>query len=301
MTTEAGSLRARSRSGWLDRPTVLGYVLLTPTLVILAIFLAYPFVYGIWLALTNAEIGSTGQFVGLTNFIYLLGDPVYHLTVLHSFEYTFSTVICQFLLGLVLAAALSAMTRFSRLLRAVILLPYIVPSVLSTLAWLWMFNSTYSIINWYLLHVLGVHGPLWLSQQPWPLIAIIVVSIWQGVPFFGVLILAAMQNVPRDMQEAAAADGANAFQRWLFVTIPTIRPVILITTLLSVISNFSQFQVVWILTEGGPINETQIIGTFAYSTGIAGTEIGLGASIALSLFPVLAVVTGLVVWLLRRD
>lgn len=295
-------LASRLTGGWLDREGVLGYVLLTPALVLLLIFLAYPFVYGIWLALSDSEIGAGGQFIGFANFVYLFtSDPIYLQALRNTFEYTFVTVVFKFFLGLMMAAVLSVGFRFSRVVRAAMLLPYIVPTVLSTLAWLWMYDSTYSVINWLLLHVLGIHGPVWLSTSPWPMISLMIVNIWRGIPFFGVLLLAAMQSVPRDLHEAGHVDGANAFQRWLFITIPTIRPVILITTLLTIITTFSDFQVIWILTRGGPVNQTQVLGTYAFQTGIEGTSIGLGASIALTMFPLLIILTGVVLWLLRRD
>ena len=296
-------LVGRLTSGWLDRESVLGYVLLTPALIILLIFLAYPFVYGIWLSLTNAEIGGTStRLIGLENFLYLFQkDPIYKRSLVNTFEYTFVTVVFKFGLGLMMAAVLNIGFRFNRFLRAAMLLPYIVPTVLSTLAWLWMFDSTYSVFNWVLLHGFGVHGPLWLSQSPWPMISLMVVNIWRGTPFFGVLLLAAMQTVPQDLYEAGHVDGANAFQRWLFVTVPTIRPVILITTLLSIITTFSDFQIIWILTRGGPVNSTHVLGTYAFQTGIQGTSIGLGAAIALTMFPLLVIITGVVLWLLRKE
>jgi multiple sugar transport system permease protein len=296
-------LASRLTGGWLDRETWLGYVLLTPALLVLAVFLAYPFAYGIWLALTDARIGGgPAEFIGLANFQFLLGkDPVFLTTLRNTFEYTFVTIVIKFGLGLAMAAVLNLGMRASRFLRAAMLLPYIVPTVLSTLAWLWMFDSTYSVFNWVLLHWFGAHGPEWLSQQPWPLISLMVVNIWRGTPFFGVLILAAMQTVPQELYEAAAVDGAGSFRRWLFVTVPSIRPVLLITTLLSIITTFSDFQIIWILTRGGPANSTHVLATYAFQAGIMGSDIGIGAAISLSMFPILCITTGVVLWLLRRE
>jgi multiple sugar transport system permease protein len=293
--------RAARRLG--SRESLLGYALLTPALVMLLTFLAFPFIYGIWLALTDTAIGSgTGEFVGLDNFVYLFRtDPIFLNALGNTFEYTIVTVLFKFGLGLLMAAALNSVVRFKRFLRAAMLLPFIIPTVLSTLAWLWMFDSTYSVFNWVLLHAFGITGPIWLSQSPWPMISLMVVNIWRGMPFFGVLILAAMQTVPQELYEAARVDGANAIQRWLYVTIPSIRPVILITTLLETISTFSDFQVIWVLTRGGPANATQVLGTYAFQTGISGTDIGLGSAISLTMFPLLVVVTGVVLWLIRRD
>lgn len=296
------SLGTRLTGGLLDRERSLGYLLLTPAVVVLGIFLAYPFAFGIWLSLTDATIGSdTYNFVGLAQYRYLfLHDGIFRQTLGNTFEYTFVTVIFKFALGLLMAAVLNVAYRGNHIVRAAMLLPYIVPTVLSTLAWQWMFDPTYSVFNWTLL-LFGVHGPSWLSTGHWPMISLMVVNVWRGTPFFGVLLLAAMQTVPQDLYEAAAVDGASAFSRWLHVTVPTIRPVILITTLLSIILTFADFQIIWILTHGGPVNETHVLSTYAFQTGIQGTDLGTGAAISLVLFPLLCITVAGVLWLLRKD
>ncbi len=288
-------------SGVLDRERSLGYILLVPALVILGIFLAYPFAFGLWLSLTDATIGGDAHFVGLAQFRFLPKDPIFVRTLANTFVYTFVTVIIKFGLGLVMAAVLNVNYRFNQFVRSAMLLPYIVPTVLSTLAWLWMFDPTYSVFNWSLLHWFGVRGPYWLGQGNWAMVSLMLVNIWRGTPFFGVLLLAAMQTVPQDLYEAAAVDGATAFRRWLYVTIPTIRPVIMITTLLSIILTFADFQIIYVLTRGGPVNSTHVLSTYAFQVGIQGTEIGTGAAISLVMFPILCVTVAVVLWLLRRD
>jgi len=292
---------SRLTGGVLDRERPLGYLLLTPALVVLTIFLAYPFLFGIWLSLTDATIGSdTYNFIGLDNFRYLPKDPIFVRTLLNTFEYTFVTVIFKFGLGLLMAAVLNVSFPGNRFVRAAMLLPYIVPTVLSTLAWQWMFDPTYSVFNW-TLALVGIHGPNWLSTGQWPMVSLMLVNIWRGTPFFGILLLAAMQTVPQDLYEAAAVDGASVFRRWLHITIPTIQPVILITTLLSIILTFADFQIIYILTRGGPVNSTHVLSTYAFQVGIQGTDIGIGAAISLVLFPLLCVTVGVVMWLLRRE
>lgn len=301
LATPRASITTRLSAGWLDRQTVFGYILLTPALVLILIFLGYPFVYGLWLSLTNLQVGAgAARFIGFENFTYLLTDPIYQRALLNTFLYAVATVFPKFILGLVMAAVLNVTFHFNRFVRAAVLLPYIMPTVFSTLAWLWMYDPTYSVINWALLHWFGVHGPVFLAQQPWPIISVCIVNIWRGAPFFGILILAGMQTVPRDLLEAATVDGAGAFRRWLFVTVPLVRPVIMIVTLLSFIGSFGDFQVIWLLTGGGPVNSTQILGTLAYSFGIPGTSLGLGAATSLSMFPLLCIIVGVVLWLLRR-
>lgn len=299
---ERRPLLGRMTGGLLDREVLLGYVLLTPALVLLVVFMAYPLAYGIWLSLTNTALGAgPGEFTGFRNFQVLFRDPVYIRSLLNTFLYTVVSMIPKFGLGLLMAAVLNIGFRFNRFFRAAMLLPFIVPTVLSTLAWLWMFNSTYSVFNWVLLHAIGVHGPQWLGTEPWALISVMTVNVWRGIPFFGVLLVAAMQTVPQDLYDAAAMDGASAFKRWLFVTVPSIRPVIMIATLLSVVSTFGDFQIIWVLTAGGPVNSTQVLSTYAFATGIPGTEIGLGAAISLTMFPFLCILVGVVLWLLRRE
>lgn len=296
------SLGTRLTGGLLDRERSLGYLLLTPAVVVLGIFLAYPFAFGIWLSLTDATIGSdTYNFVGLAQYRYLfLHDGIFRQTLGNTFEYTFVTVIFKFALGLLMAAVLNVAYRGNHIVRAAMLLPYIVPTVLSTLAWQWMFDPTYSVFNW-TLALFGIHGPNWLSTGHWPMISLMLVNIWRGTPFFGVSLLAGMKMVPQELYEAAVVDGAGPVRRWLHVTLPTIRPVILITTLLSIIMTFADFQVIWILTKGGPLNQTQVFSTYAYQVGIQSTDIGVGAAVSLFMFPILCVTIGVVLWLLRKD
>jgi multiple sugar transport system permease protein len=290
----------RSLHAIFDNEAALGYLLLTPALVVLAIFLAYPLAFGLWLALTSASIGEPGRYIGFDNFSYLLGDAVFRQTILNTFEYTFVTVVFKLVLGLAMAAALNVPSRLSRFARAALLLPWIVPTALSTLAWLWMFDSTFSPFNW-ILRQFGGTNVVWLGQGPLPMLSLMVVNIWRGTPFFGVLVLAAMQTVPKDLYDAASVDGAGAWRRWLHVTLPTIRPVVLIVLLLSIITTFSDFQIIWILTRGGPINSTQVLATYAFQTGIQGTFIGLGAAMSVIMFPLLCCAVGVVLWLVQKD
>jgi multiple sugar transport system permease protein len=285
----------------LDQEAPLGYLLLVPAMVVLGIFVAYPFAFGIWLATSNTTIGNRGDFIGAENFAYLFRDPIFIRTLQNTFLYTFVTIAFKFGLGLAMAAVLNVKFRFNRFARSAMLLPWIIPTVLSTLAWLWMFDGTFSVFNWVLGHVFHVRGPYWLGQGSWPIASLMLVNIWRGTPFFGISLLAAMQTVPQDLYEAAAVDGASAWSRWLHVTLPMIRPVILIVTLLSIILTFADFQIIWILTRGGPANSTHVLSTYAFAIGIQGTDIGIGAAAALAMFPVLCVTIGVVLWLLRRE
>jgi len=284
----------------LNREGPLGYILLLPALLVLIVFVAYPFGDGIYLALTDAHIGQAGPFVGLANFTNVLEDPIFTRALSNTFLYTFVTVIFKLLIGLGMAAMLTVPIRFNKFVKAALLLPWIIPTVLSTLAFLWLFDPTYSVLN-YVLKSVGIKGPQWLGVWPWPMVSLMIVNIWRGAPFFGIACLAAMQTVPVDLYEAAVIDGASSFRRWWSITLPTIKPVILIVTLLSIIMTFADFQVIWILKRGGPANMTQVLSTYAFQVGIQSTNIGTGAAVSLYMFPVLCITIAVVMWLLRRD
>lgn len=279
---------------------MLGYVLLTPALLILAVFVLYPFVYGVWLALTDTFVGKPGVFVGIQNFIDQFQDDIYRKTALNTFEYTIVTCIIKFFFGLGMAAALNQNYPLKKFVRATVLLPWIIPTVLSCIAWLWMFDSTFSVFNWVLKNW-GIQGPMWLGDGHWPMISLMIVNIWRGTPFFGICFLAGMQTVSEELYEAARVDGSNAWQRFWAITFPLLLPVTTVVMLLSVILTFGDFQLIYVLTRGGPANTTNIFGTLAYFTGINAGQLGAGAAISLTMLPVLAVVIFLTLVSLRRE
>jgi multiple sugar transport system permease protein len=291
------------RRGWRqvwERDTLLGYSLIAPAMLILLVFVAYPFVYGIWLALSDTFVGRPGSFVGLRNFVDLYRDDIFRRTVLNTFEYTIVACTFKFVFGLGMAVALNQEYPGKRFVRAAVLLPWIIPTVLSTLAWLWMFDSTFSVFNWVLDRV-GIQGPMWLGEGHWPMISIIIVNIWRGTPFFGVCFLAGMQTISEELYDAARVDGANAWQKFWHITFPLLMPVTTVVTLLSVILTFADFQLIYVLTRGGPANSTQVFGTLAYWMGIYAGRLGIGAAISLTMFPVLAIVMYLTLRALRKE
>lgn len=293
----AGLLGLRRLLEW---DTFLGYTLMAPALLILLIFVAYPFVYGIWLAVSDTYVGKPGIFVGLRNFVELARDDIFRKTVVNTFEYTAVACFFKFVLGLGMAVALNQRYPFRRFVRAVVLLPWVIPTVLSTLAWLWMFDSTFSVFNWVLRQV-GLKGPIWLGEGHWPMISIIIVNIWRGTPFFAVCFLAGMQTISEELYDAARVDGASAWQKFWRITFPLLTPVTTVVTLLSVILTFADFQLIYVLTRGGPANTTNVFGTLAYWMGIYAGRLGLGAAISLTMFPVLAIVIFLTLRALRKE
>jgi multiple sugar transport system permease protein len=297
----------RRKGGWslrklLDRQSSLGILLMLPGALLLMVFMAYPFFLGIWLSLTDSMIGRMGHFIGLRNFVDLLSDSIFHQTARNTLIYAMVTVPFKAMLGLGLAMVLSNRLRFSNPIRAAVMMPWIVPTALSTLGWFMIFDPVFSPISW-LLRSLGVisKNVNFLGDPILAISSVCLANIWRGIPFFGITILAGLQAVPHELHEAAAIDGANAWHRFIHITIPSIRGVVLIAALLSVIWTFSDFQLIYILTKGGPANQTHIFGTYAYQIGLSATDIGQGAAIALYMFPILSVFAILLLVYLRRE
>ncbi len=286
----------------LEREGSLGWVLLAPGTLLLLAFIAYPFFLGIWLSLTNSMIGKMGAFVGLKNFLFLLmSDSIFRQSATNTFVYAFISVPFKLFLGLGLALLLNQQFPFRNALRAGLLLPWIVPTALSSLAWLMIFDGVLSPISW-LLKALGLASANipFLGDPFLAMSALVFANVWRGVPFFAVSILAGLQAVPAELHEAAAIDGAGPWQRFLAVTLPVIRGITLIATLFSIIWTFADFQLIYVLTKGGPANKTHIFGTYAYQIGLNATDIGQGAAIALWMFPFLAIFAAILLIYLRK-
>lgn len=303
----------------LEREAPLGYLLLLPTVVMLGVFLVYPFIYGGVLSLTGTEVGDSalGQFIGFANYTWeATRDHVFNGTpwtngqwgaFFNTFTYTFVTTVIKFALGLVMALLLNQVFPAQRFVRAALLLPWIIPSVLSTLAWRWMFDPTFSVINWVMnsgMHAPWCHGSTtcvnWLGTPTTAMLSLIIVNCWRGIPFYGISFLAGLQTIPVDLYEAARVDGATRWNQFLHITMPLLRPVLLVVLLLSTILTFADFQLPWVLTRGAPYNSSHLLATWAYTVAIPGSELGQGAAISLYLFPVLTILIAGVLVLLRR-
>lgn len=289
-------------SPW-QREGPLAFLFMIPGWTLLLLFMAYPFFLGIYLSLTDKMLGfSRYDFIWFENYRYLWSDSVFQQTLRNTAIYGIGTVPFKLVLGLALALLLNRQFQFSRFFRAGLLLPWIVPTALSSLAWLMLFSAVLSPFSW-LLREWGLIdqninflGSAWNAR-----ISLCIANIWRGVPFFAITILAALQAVPTELNEAAALDGANKFDRFKAVTFPVIKPIVLIATLFSIIWTISDFQLVYVLTKGGPANETHVFGTFAYQIGMSATEIGMAAAISLYMFPVLALGAILLLRSIRQE
>ncbi|HKB24156.1 MAG TPA: sugar ABC transporter permease [Methylomirabilota bacterium] len=277
---------------WLDGESVLGPVFVTPALLLLLLLVAYPFVMAVYFAMSNAFIGRPSHWVGLRNFIALWDSDIFRQTFQNAFVFTGISVAFKVVLGITLALLLNEQLWFKRMIRGAVLLPWVIPTALSTLGWWWMFNSLYSVVNWtgIAMGLMDPPGPNWLGQKYYAMAAVITVNVWRGLPFFAITILAGLVSIPRELYEAAEADGAGANARFWHVTLPLLKPVLAVVVLFSTIFTFSDFNIVYVLTRGGPITSTHLFATLSRVVGIDTGRIGEGAAISLYLFPLLVFV-----------
>jgi multiple sugar transport system permease protein len=279
----------------------LALVLLTPTAILLGLFIAYPFAEGVLLSLSSAKVGDPGEFVGLANFAKLWDDNIFWTSVWNTFWYTGVTTVFKLGLGLWLAMLLNRHFKGKAIVRAFILLPFIIPTVLSTFAWKWMFDPTFSVINWSLFKVGLIHARInWLGDSDLAMASIMVVNIWRGVPFFAISLLAGLQTISPELNEAAAIDGARPWNRFWYVTWPLLLPVTMVVMLFSVIQTFADFQLVYVMTGGGPANATHLFATYAYQIGIVSGLLSQGAAVSLAMFPFLFVIVVVQLLYIRR-
>jgi multiple sugar transport system permease protein len=297
----AGASQRGALTRMLEDERWLALVLLLPTLLLLGLFIAYPFVKGVELSVTDTKVGVAGSFVGLSNFVALANDSIFRTAVWNTCAYTVVTTVFKLALGLWLALLLNRHFKGKALTRAFVLLPFIIPTVLSTFAWKWMFDPTFSVINWSLFRLGLIHGRInWLGEPGLALISVIIVNVWRGVPFYAISLLAGLQTISPELHEAAAIDGARAWHRFWHVTWPLLLPVTMVVVLFSVIQTFSDFQLVYVLTGGGPANSTQLFATYAYQIGVGTGLLSQGAAISLAMFPVLLLVVIVQLLYIRR-
>jgi multiple sugar transport system permease protein len=292
---------SRRRNRILEDERWLALALLLPTITLLGLFIAYPFIKGILLSVTNTRVGVPGEFVGLANFAKIWDDSIFITSVNNTVFYTAVTTVFKLALGLWLALLLNRHFKGKAIVRALILLPFIIPTVLSTFAWKWMFDPTFSVLNWLLFHLGIIEQRInWLGDPDLAMMSIIIVNVWRGVPFFAISLLAGLQTISPELHEAAAIDGARPWQRFWHVTWPLLLPVTMVVVLFSVIQTFADFQLVYVLTEGGPANATHLFATYAYQIGVRTGLLSEGAAISLAMFPVLFLVVVLQLLYIRR-
>ena len=277
--------RSRTREFFQQKSTI-AFLFTLPLILLIAILVIYPAFYSVYLAMLSKRMD---RFVGLSNFTFLFTRETFWMVVKQS---------CIFAITAVIFKAISASSspisstpsrrKGQRKWRGMLLVPWVIPPALSTLAWLWLFDPSYSAFN-YVIVALGGDPIPWTGDAIWARFSVILVNIWIGAPFFMIMYLAALKSVPAELYEVAAIDGASWLQKLWYITLPMMRNIIAITALFSLIVTFANFDIVRILTAGGPIDLTHVFATWAFKLGIEGGDIPLGASISLFMVPILTV------------
>jgi multiple sugar transport system permease protein len=295
--------QSAARSSWRRSEALEAVFWVGPTFLYLAFFIAYPFLMSIYLSVSSARVSSPDfHFVGFLNYSRLFDDPVFWQTVRNSFVFTFASEAIRLVIGLPLAFALNRTFKGKRLVQGIILIPFVIPIALSSLAWKWMFDSLYSVINWMLMTLHIIDYPWqWLGEPGLAMWSVIILNVWRGFPFSAVILLAGLTAVPTEIIEAAKIDGAGPLRRFHYVVVPIVRPILLVGLLYSIVFSFTDFSAVWLLTQGGPYNSTHVFGTYAYNIGINAGDLGMGAATTLFIFPVLAVIVITLLRFLRRE
>ena len=261
-----------------------------------------PFCLAVWFAMSDAFIGEPSEYIGLENFFYIvLEDDIFPLVIRNTLLFAVISVVVKVVLGLLCALLLQRITHLKRFLRGAMLLPFVAPTALTTLGWWLILDPTYSHINWVLQNtwpftMFEIRNYQFLGEPTLALGSVIFVNIWRGLPFFIITILAGLMSIPDHLYEAAEIDGASIWQKFWGITLPLLRPVLAIIILFSTIFTLADFNIVYVLTRGGPMNETHLFATYSFTYGILNHEIGLGAAVSLFLFPILV---GFVIFLLR--
>jgi multiple sugar transport system permease protein len=265
----------------LDNRNALGLAFMVPAAGLLLVFLTYPLGLGTWLGFTDAKIGRPGQWIGVENFEFLFGDSVARLSLFNTFFYTVVASVLKFALGLWLALLLNKHIPFKAFIRAIVLLPFIVPTALSAIAFWWIYDSQFSVVSWVLTRLGIIHQYIDFLGEPWlARCSTVAANVWRGVPFVAITLLAGLQTIAPSLYEAAALDGASEWQKFRHVTLPLLTPIIAVVMTFSVLFTFTDFQLIYVLTRGGPLNATHLMATLSFQRAIPGGALGEGAALA---------------------
>ncbi len=266
----------------------LGLLFMLPATVLLLLFLTYPLGLGIWLGFTDTKIGRGGGWIGLENYEFLWSDPITRLALFNTLFYTVVASALKFVFGLWLAILLNERLPYKTFFRTVILLPYIVPTALSAIAFWWIFDAQFSIVSWVLMRLGLIDRYIDFLGNPWNArFSTIVANVWRGVPFVAITLLAGLQTISPSLYEAAAIDGASGWQQFRRITLPLLTPIIAVVMTFSVLFTFTDFQLIYVLTRGGPLNATHLMATLSFQRAIPGGALGEGAAVAIAMVPFL--------------
>jgi multiple sugar transport system permease protein len=304
-TADAFAARAGWRARLADNERLLWPLMLAPAILYIVLLVGFPFLLSLFYSVSDVTVGSRSMgFVGLENFSRVVATNTFWTALKNTLIFTIVSQFFVLVFANILAMALSADFRGKWLVRLLILLPWVAPISLGAIGWLWIYDSIYSVINWtgQALRILGPdQWPIWLGQPNLAMVSIIVVQIWRIVPLATVILLAGLTSIPQDIYDAAAVDGAGFWRRTLQITFPLLRPITLVAVLFGIIFTFTDMIVVFVLTRGGPYDQTQVLATWAFFTGIQGGDLAGGAAVSLFLFPVLVAVAIVFLLLARRS
>jgi multiple sugar transport system permease protein len=286
--SRAGAPAMPHRISLLQSRGFLGLLFMLPAAVFLLVFLTYPLGLGVWLGFTDTRIGRAGVFIGLENYESLWNDSLFWLVVFNTVLYTVVASVLKFALGLWLALLLNEHLPFKAFIRAVVLLPWVVPTVLSAIAFWWIYDAQFSIISWTLIKLGIIDTPInFLGDMNNARATVIFTNVWRGIPFVAITLLAGLQTISPSLHEAATLDGATSWQRFWHITLPMLSPLIAVVMTFSVLFTFTDFQLIYVLTRGGPLNATHLMATLSFQRAIPGGQLGEGAAIAVAMVPFL--------------
>ncbi len=295
---------ARVRRRGFRAQSLIPYVLVSPALLYMLGLLGYPFFLALYFSLSNASVQeSVGKFVGLQNYANVIGDAQFQKALLNSFIFTFGSGVVKGILGTWLAFLLLRHFPARKVIRAFLMLPWTLPIALSVLAFKFgMFDPQFSVVNWVGAHIGLLHSPYpnWLGDPIYAMIAVMTVNVWRGFPFTAIIVLAGLTSIPPEIIDAAKVDGANWWDRWHKVMVPMIAPILFVGLTFDVVFTFTDLSVVYLLTNGGPINATEILPTLAFRVGIVGGDLARGSAVALFMLPLLVLMVVLMLRALRR-
>ena len=276
------------RQAPVNRTLLFGLFLTLPVVIYLVLTQLYPFVSAFYSSLTDKQIGKPGNFIGFQNYLSLMKDHLFWLTVKNSFIYTIGAILLKLVFGMIMALVLNQEIRFLNVWRALLFLPWTIPTIVTVLTFGWMYSSTGGIINALLKDIGVISRPIdWLGTSTMAMVSVILVNVWRGVPFFGISILSGLQTISKEHYEAAKIDGANTLQSFIHITLPSVKNLTLLVTVVSTIWTINDFQVIWVLTRGGPVNSTQVFATLTYTLAFLNMDLGKAIAVSIASVPLM--------------
>lgn len=262
------------------------YLLILPVALYILCVMVFPFCWSVWVSFTDKVIGVPGKFVGLKNYVTLLTDHIFRRSIVNTLVFTGGSVALKVIFGTAMAVALNESVRGRSIFRAALLLPWTIPTVVVVLVWQWMFSDVGGVLN-AILGAFGVEPVLWLSRGGTAMMSVILVNVWKGTPFIAISVLAGLQTISPEFYEAAAIDGANTLQRFFRITLPLMRDVILLAALMTTIWTLNNFEVIWLLTRGGPSNATNVVAVYSFLTAFKSSQLAKGIASSVLFVPVM--------------